>query len=131
MRPALQCGCDHETAYVECLACSKLLINGICLVFVFCFFFVFFFVFCFFFVFFHLAGMLLIQQVLSVGLLRICILSSLQPLEGSKMFQLKMLRYVTIQNSKAWKQPKHPSTDETIKTIQYIYNGISLGFKKE
>ena len=33
--------------------------------------------------------------------------------------------------AKTWKQPKCPSTDEWIKKIWYIYNGILLNHKKE
>ena len=30
-----------------------------------------------------------------------------------------------------WKQPKHPLTDEWIKKMWYIYNGILLSHKKD
>ena len=33
--------------------------------------------------------------------------------------------------AKTWKQPKCPSTDEWIKMMWYIYNGILLSHKKE
>ena len=32
--------------------------------------------------------------------------------------------------AKTWKQPKCPSTDERIKKMWCIYNGISLSYKK-
>ena len=34
-----------------------------------------------------------------------------------------------IYNSKVWKQPKCPSTDEWLKNVWYIYNGILLAIK--
>ena len=33
--------------------------------------------------------------------------------------------------ARSWKQPKCPSTDEWIKKMWYIYNGILLSHKKE
>ena len=33
--------------------------------------------------------------------------------------------------AKTWKQPKYQSTDDWIKKMWYIYNGIQLSHKKE
>ena len=33
--------------------------------------------------------------------------------------------------AKTWEQPKYPSTDEWIKKMWYMYNGILLSHKKE
>ena len=33
--------------------------------------------------------------------------------------------------AKIWEQPRYPSTDEWIKKLWYIYNGILLSHEKE
>ena len=33
--------------------------------------------------------------------------------------------------AKRWKQPKCPLTDESIKNVVHIYNGMSLSHRKE
>ena len=42
-----------------------------------------------------------------------------------------MFTAVLFTIAKAWKQPKCPLTDEWIKKMWYIYNGILLSHKKE
>ena len=50
---------------------------------------------------------------------------------NSKRYMHPNVHSSTIYNSKTWKQPKCPSTEEWIKMWYHVYNGILLSHKKE
>lgn len=85
---SLQCGCDHETVYMECLACSKQLVN------------------CYLSFFFCVSSRNIIDLT-NVFWGPIKGLSSFQDLGCSKMFKLKMLRAVKHCFSRPKKVCKH------------------------